>query len=286
MATVTIEQIRSAINAIQAKWEAGETDVSQYVDRPGVGLFGLSIGEEERMRIMRDAEAAFAAPFPSPPPMVDWRNHNDCNWITSVKFQGMCGSCVSFATCAVLEPRLRLYNRNCALNVDLSEADLFFCGCGACCSAGWNFVPALTRCQANGVGRESDFPYIAQNQPCKGIVPIVQTTGFTMHATAPDRKSAIFNHGPVIGGMRVYEDFYYYKAGVYRHVGGIFKGLHAIAVIGYDDTRDCWIVKNSWGTGWGEKGFCQIGYGEVGIDTLYPFYDPDVTDINTTPVYS
>jgi hypothetical protein len=49
-------------------------------------------------------------------------------------------------------------------------------------------------------------------------------------------------------------------------------GNHAICVIGYDDTQNCWICKNSWGTGWGDSGFFKIAYGQCGIGSEFPFY--------------
>ena len=285
MATLSLEQIRATIFAMNANWEAGETEISKFVDEPGGGLFGLSMGEQERAAAIQEAAVSFAAPVSAPPPAVDWRNLAGCDWITAVKAQGFCGACVSFATCAVLEARLRWFKKDCSLVVDLSEADLFFCGCGSCCSSGWNFVPALTYCQTRGVGPESAFPYTPGNKACIQITPVVKVAGWATHAILVDRKAAIANNGPVIAGMRVYEDFYYYRSGVYRHVGGIFKGLHAVAVVGYDDADDCWIIKNSWGLGWGEKGFARIARGECGIDTQYPFYDPDVVDLNPGGLY-
>ncbi len=96
------------------------------------------------------------------------------------------------------------------------------------------------------------------------------------------RKQAIAENGPVIGGLRVYEDFYFYKSGIYKHTTGVFRGLHAVCVVGYKDGEKekevggYWIIKNSWGPGWGEAGFMRIAYGECDIDTKYAFYDPDV----------
>ena len=88
------------------------------------------------------------------------------------------------------------------------------------------------------------------------------------------RKQAIAQNGPVIAGMKVFEDMYYYRSGIYRHVAGELRGLHAVAVIGYNDSKKYWIVKNSWGTGWGEQGFMRIA-DEV-LNTDFPFYDPSV----------
>ncbi len=53
-------------------------------------------------------------------------------------------------------------------------------------------------------------------------------------------------------------------------------GHHAILVIGYDDTKGAWWIKNSWGTAWGEGGFARVGYGTCGLDGQYDFYDPHV----------
>jgi hypothetical protein len=73
-------------------------------------------------------------------------------------------------------------------------------------------------------------------------------------------------------GMEVNSDLFCYFGGVYTYDYGDFVGNHAICVIGYDDTQNCWICKNSWGTNWGEDGFFKIAYGECGIGTEFPFY--------------
>ena len=50
----------------------------------------------------------------------------------------------------------------------------------------------------------------------------------------------------------------YYESGIYRHVEGFIEGLHAVAIVGYDDEENCWIVKNDWGPDWGENGYFRI----------------------------
>jgi hypothetical protein len=58
-----------------------------------------------------------------------------------------------------------------------------------------------------------------------------------------------------------------------------YRGLHATLIVGYDDTQNCWISKNSWGRSWGDNGFFRIAYGEVKIDDYAKFgirfTDPD-----------
>jgi hypothetical protein len=71
--------------------------------------------------------------------------------------------------------------------------------------------------------------------------------------------------------MEVYSDFYSYLSGVYSHVSGTYEGLHAVEVIGYDDDYQCFIVKNSWGTDWGESGFFRIAYSELNSQVQFGY---------------
>jgi C1A family cysteine protease len=208
---------------------------------------------------------------------VDWRNKNGGNWTSPVKDQQSCGSCVSFATCGTLESRINIACNNANMDVDLSEAHLFYCGCGNCCGTGWNFPPALDFCKNTGVGLETSFPYTPANQACKaGVQTYAKITNWTSVLAIADRKNILATKGPMVAGMAVFQDFYSYTSGVYRHVTGSLVGYHAISVVGYDDGQQCWICKNSWNTTWGESGFFRIGYGES-IDTQFPFYDVDIT---------
>ena len=93
------------------------------------------------------------------PTQWDWRNVSGKNWTTPIRDQKQCGSCVAFATVATIESNLEIFKRDPNLNPDLSEADLFFRGCGNCCGRGWNFVPALKYAQSSGIPDEDCFPY-------------------------------------------------------------------------------------------------------------------------------
>ena len=63
--------------------------------------------------------------------------------------------------------------------------------------------------------------------------------------------------------MDVYTDFYSYIGGIYKYVTGKLEGGHAILIVGYDDASQYFIVKNSWGDGWGESGYFRIAYSEL-----------------------
>jgi hypothetical protein len=91
--------------------------------------------------------------------------------------------------------------------------------------------------------------------------------GYEVHydaSTVEGLKGLIFSRGPVATTMQVYSDFYSYRKGDYRHVSGYGLGLHFVLLVGFDDTRGCFIAKNSWGTDWGDEGFFRISYQEVG----------------------
>jgi C1A family cysteine protease len=215
-------------------------------------------------------QEGFAAPT-----SVDWRN-NGGNFVTSVKDQGNCGSCVSFGTLGAIEGRINIACRTPGGERDYAEAFLFYCGCGNCCGQGWNFAPALNFCRDTGVALESAFPYTPGDQPCKAGVPVsFKITGYSTAASMADRKAAI-SRGPVVAGLAVYTDFYAYRTGIYRQTSGVLEGYHAVAAVGYDDGQGCWICKNSWGTNWGESGFFRIAYGQVEMDTTFSFYEPQV----------
>jgi hypothetical protein len=123
-------------------------------------------------------------------------------------------------------------------------------------------------CVNPGVVDEGCFPYVSADQACT-LCKDWQTRLTTIRTfhLLPRRwlPSWIWSTSPVIACFHVYEDFFHYKSGVYTHTVGGFAGDHCIAIIGYEGGG--WICKNSWGPGWGENGFCRIGFGRCGIDT-------------------
>jgi C1A family cysteine protease len=275
-----VAELAATLDQEGARWEAGPTFLTElpYEERkmylgfepPG----SLTLKEIERtgaaIAAGHEAAAAEAVGYPA---SFDWRNYGGQNYITPVKNQGGCGSCVAFGTTATVEGTFRVQRGNPNLAVDLSEASLFYCiakSQGRTCATGWWPTDALNGYQNTGVPDEACFPYTAGDQNCTQCADwaarVVKITAWHSVAAVADMKTWLSTRGPLSACFTVYNDFFAYTSGVYHHVSGAVAGGHCVSIVGYDDTQSCWICKNSWGTGWGESGFFRIGYGECGIE--------------------
>ena len=94
-------------------------------------------------------------------------------------------------------------------------------------------------------------------------------------AATLDIKNAIYTYGAVAAAVYVGTPFQYYTSGVFNDCRRRPKSPnHAIQLVGWDDAKGAWLMKNSWGTGWGENGFMWIAYGcdNVGYAAAYVNY--------------
>lgn len=73
-------------------------------------------------------------------------------------------------------------------------------------------------------------------------------------------KQNLITHGPLVVCIHFPNDFFNYRHGVYTPGPGQIVGGHVVALVGYDDANSCWILKNSWGTRWGEDGWFRLSY--------------------------
>ena len=82
----------------------------------------------------------------------------------------------------------------------------------------------------------------------------------------------IWQNGPIACGIAIPSDLYDYTEGIYCDKTGDTVLVHDVEVVGYDITDDgqkYWIVKNSWGTQWGEHGYLRVcrGWNNIGIES-------------------
>lgn len=204
------------------------------------------------------------------PNNVDWRP-----FCTLVKNQGNCGSCSAFGTIAAWEALLLMNKGIDYNNFDLSERDLFF-GSGGTCNNGNNMSSTFNKAQ-KGVAVEKDCSYVDYDVTCgSNRANNWWERGYRLDGVITVKKiddiREALQGGPIVGLMVVYESFLHYISGIYHRLSiedGVV-GYHCVAIVGYDDTKGAWLVKNSWGTNWGESGYVWIKYGECTIeDTSY-----------------
>jgi len=201
------------------------------------------------------------------PSKVDWRTKG---YVTPVKNQGQCGSCWAFSTVASLEGQY--YRKNHKL-VSFSEQQLVDCagsfgnnGCnGGLMDNAFQYIKTLK----NGLDTEASYPYTARDGRCKasqgkGANPAARVTGFTdiQQGNENDLANALASVGPVsIAIDAAHQSFQFYNAGVYVEPACSSNQLdHGVTAVGYgtENGQDFFLVKNSWGTGWGDAGYIKM----------------------------
>jgi len=261
-----LDEIRGAIKDKGAKWTAGETSVSKL---PGhLRQLRAALHKPEAT----GAEEMLAGPAPTAlPGSFDWRNDNSLNYVTPVRDQGNCGSCWAFATTGALESYVLIKDSLPGQDKDCAEQILVSCSGAGSCSGGY-IDRASNYIRDVGLPLETCYPYTQTNGTCTKACSDFQVNPYsidswayvaTLSPTVDAIKNALHTYGPLVTTMNVYTDFFYYQSGVYFYTSGKLAGGHAILIIGYDDVGKYFIVKNSWGIGWGEGGFFKIAYSQL-----------------------
>lgn len=196
----------------------------------------------------------------SMPQDFDWRRLLG-NGLQPIRNQGGCGSCWAFAVTAVLEAiHMLKYGHS---DLDLAEQTLVSsCERRGSCSGG--YFDAFDYLQSPGLPDESSDPYVGRNTSCKSNLSSKAKVVRWGYVGAPGRepttaemKAAIYRYGPI--AVDVNASFGAYSRGVYNrcNTGGTD---HMVTIEGWDDRDQVWIMRNSWGTDWGENGYMRIKY--------------------------
>ncbi|XP_069032115.1 cathepsin S, ortholog 1 [Embiotoca jacksoni] len=218
------------------------------------------------------------------PCSVDWRKKG---LVSHVRNQGTCGSCWAFSALGALEGQMRKWT---GVRVSLSPQNLVDCSTkdgNRGCKGGWVSKAYNYIIRNGGIDSESFYPYENQDGKCrysvKGKAGYCSTFYRLPYGDERALQAAVASVGPVAVSLNAnLTSFHLYERGIYNEPKCNPKLItHAVLVVGYgtDAGQDYWIVKNSWGANWGEKGFIRMARNknnQCGIasfpvyPTLYP----------------
>ena len=248
------------------------------------------------------------------PVAFDWRNYDGHTYIGPVRDQGGCGSCYAFGATAAAEGTYNWatgkYGEN---RAEFSEAFIAFClsdhyssHFSGCDGADYDYYE-LQALVDYGICTETQYPYTDNEQACP-LSPYPPLTGFQSWHRVPCEnieaikikaiKTAIITYGVVDAAVYAGSAFSAYSSGIYEDTNTACNASpcyntttnHAIALVGWDDNPPeggggVWILRNSWGTSWGESGYMRIRYTSAAVScaVCYLVYEPP-TSPTPTPI--
>jgi len=234
------------------------------------------------------------------PESYDWREkYPQCvQPVRDIGPKFNCSSSYIFASLGVAEDRICMGSNN---TVQLSAQEILDCDDNQFgCDGGYGnkvltwgkkkgFIAEECHNDYSGKANECEVDHLESNT-CRIENKVYKVNDFCLAMQAENIKREIFKNGPVLGQMVPFTDFLAYKEGSYHKTQESFKfnGFHLVKIVGWSqsiDGSDEWIVENSWGESWGEKGYVKImgGRGDSQIDfyalgvsvspyTMYDYY--------------
>ncbi len=247
------------------------------------------------------------------PTSFDWRNYNGNSYIGAPRDQGSCGSCYAFGATAAAEGTYNFATgKYGSSTADFSESYIAWClstmsaysgHFSGCNGADYDYMELQALVDV-GTVNESYFPYVTTaTQSCPSAATNAPKTKFAswnrVACNSTDAiKTAIMTYGVVDAAVYVSTDFQNYTGGVFSDASTSCTASpcyntttnHAISLVGwgYDATKgDYWILRNSWGSSWGESGYMRIAVtsARVGCSVCYLTYastGPTVPSVTTT----
>ncbi|VDN01149.1 unnamed protein product [Thelazia callipaeda] len=192
--------------------------------------------------------------------------------------KGYCGSCWAFSAVGVLEGLN--FNHSGHL-VSLSEQNLVDCSTSKYgnegCDGGLPASAIKYVIDNNGIDGEDDYPYEGVEGTCRysRLYSKATASGIVRLPYGDEKKlaEAVATVGPISVGIDA-SGISTYKSGVYAPKHCSHRPNHAVLIVGYDGTKKripYWLIKNSWGTSWGDNGYMKLirnNHNTCGVATM------------------
>lgn len=206
----------------------------------------------------------FSSSASSAPASIDWRNKGA---VTSVKDQGQCGSCWTFSSTGSAEGAWAISTGKL---VDLSEQQLVDCATGPSYGShgckGGQMEGADKYLIQHGQCSLASYPYTAVDGTCKSCSPVAKFSSCSdvKPYDQVSLKGAVAQQPVSVAIEADTRYFQSYKSGILTDAACGTKLDHGVLAVGYgtENGQKYWIVKNSWGTSWGESGYVRIARSE------------------------
>jgi len=209
--------------------------------------------------------------------VLDWRTKGAVN---PIQDQGQCGSCYSFSGICSVEGAWAIKNGQL---LKLSEQQVVDCSRSLGnegCNGGYEMYVFKYIMNNKGIGLSSKYPYTGRDyQACKSSTSPTAAT-ITTYQTVANEAAMMnaVNKGPISIAVDASHSFQFYTRGVFDDTKCGTSLDHAINIVGYGtdgaSNKDYWIVRNSWGTSWGESGYIRIVRNKnmcgLALDSIYP----------------
>ena len=241
------------------------------------------------------------------PEAWDWRNINGTNFVTKDLNQHIpqyCGSCWAHGAMSSLADRIKIIRKAEWPDINLAIQDILNCGSLAGTCNGGSAVGAFHYVHQNGIPDDTCQVYQAKDLPCSDEHRCLNCQGPPGSSTCfPQRdyqtywidqysyiqeankddlvdaiKSELYLRGPIACGVDAtpIED---YTGGIVDTTLDDINHIVSVAGWGRENGTEYWVVRNSWGTYWGEHGWFRVKTGEnaLGIESMCSWATPQVT---------